>query len=602
MKILLMILLQVTLAGSWTYTLAIINGMSYYTNFKKYQIEDLSSFTDKCRKNDNTQLLEIHDDDSVKAVDDIENKYNGYDFGIVLNLMRVDEDKWFWSNDSHGTSSFNQREIKDFQTGNVPWYAYLDCSRNDISDCFYKRESYTYPKRKFICQYERKCKRDETNKFERNYPNRNSPLCYIRMQLRTTWPSARLQCVKTGGDLAVFKGLDLDEVKRLVGKKGKWWVGVQKARWMWLGTDIEANYTRWQLGEPSPVYRSSRENANRCVVSRHGMWKAVSCRGYYGLVCMKATNTLPNTLSPTLYPPKPPLKTTPKKNTHVNKHLSSPSFTTIIQTTTIRSNNFFKVTLPIIIVMIFLLIIVVIVIAVLFLLRKRRNKNRVTRSNNETIIPKPNPRNFKDENNPTYSQPETDDQQYFKVFNVSGTDTASIQVQKVFLPQKGYLNEAFTSNRKEKVKSVIFDENVVFNPAISVAYTKVNKNRDGKNDEKNEKDTQIDSQRYENLASSSASNSQQYIQPNRTADDQLGSQLTVNNIYNNDDPQVDNYYSEIGPNNNTDDDRLYMNAENDDANNKNINNNVKNNNKNNNDVSNDTDDVNVFYLRTNLII
>lgn len=164
------------------------------------------------------------------------------------------------------------------------------------------------------------------------------------------------------------------------------------------------------------------------------------------------------------------------------------------------------------------------------------------------------------------------------------------------------MNEAFTSNRKEKVKSVIFDENVVFNPAISVAYTKVNKNRDGKNDEKNEKDTQIDSQRYENLASSSASNSQQYIQPNRTADDQLGSQLTVNNIYNNDDPQVDNYYSEIGPNNNTDDDRLYMNAENDDANNKNINNNVKNNNKNNNDVSNDTDDVNVFYLRTNLII
>lgn len=90
------------MAGSWTYTLAIINGMSYYTNFKKYQIEDLSSFTDKCRKNDNTQLLEIHDDDSVKAVDDIENKYNGYDFGIVLNLMRVDEDKWFWSNDSPG--------------------------------------------------------------------------------------------------------------------------------------------------------------------------------------------------------------------------------------------------------------------------------------------------------------------------------------------------------------------------------------------------------------------------------------------------------------------------------------------------------------------
>lgn len=60
------------------------------------------------------------------------------------------------------------------------------------------------------------------------------------MQLRTTWPNARLQCVKTGGDLAVFKGLDLDGVKRLVGKKGKWWVGVQKARWMWLGTGSQS--------------------------------------------------------------------------------------------------------------------------------------------------------------------------------------------------------------------------------------------------------------------------------------------------------------------------------------------------------------------------
>jgi len=115
------------------------------------------------------------------------------------------------------------------------------------------------------------------------------------------WEDARLECQKTGGDLASLTNYeDIEMLKPYftyeLGTEwaARYWLGAknpdrQKTAWKWLtGEPIPLNFAKWNAEDGSPKNgEEPNESGGDCLVWYWGLSDTACTRRYTGYVCQK---------------------------------------------------------------------------------------------------------------------------------------------------------------------------------------------------------------------------------------------------------------------------------------------------------------------------
>ncbi|ESN98061.1 hypothetical protein HELRODRAFT_193074 [Helobdella robusta] len=272
-----------------------------YSNFTYRLYNGLTDADNECRQlNRDGWLLEVYDGNVSSLVDRFISQYYWHldRRNIPLNMNHSGD--WFWLNKV-------KCNIED-QVPAARGIAYIkrtyDATRQVVLGYF---ADYFSSSKKAICKIESNanvlhsiivCRTNffvaDANSCSQWSSWSYKSSCYFLYPYPNTWYQQENECIRQGGDLAVFDDLPLSDFNRtwlnLWGDDG-YWVGLSRYNFMWRKADSAVKFSKWKSGHPD-FYEPPSDFCSAISHADGSYWvNNVRCNDNYVIICMTGNET-----------------------------------------------------------------------------------------------------------------------------------------------------------------------------------------------------------------------------------------------------------------------------------------------------------------------